>query len=383
MTTKYVQALAAGFILRLVVILAGDFFDQVFYPIQFTDIDYRVYSEAAEHVLLGNSPYERQTYRYPPVLSAILTGNFVLHRIFGKVLFALFDVLIAYELERIVRISCQREDLSSMWMRLWCANPIAIYISCRGSVDSVSSWLVLYTLRNMLLGHFNCAAVALGFVIYFRMYPIIYAPLLALHIVSKTRDRESLVKAVRFGILLTLTTLACGLISYYMCGKAYLDHALLYHFSRRDHRHNFSPMFYQTYLEAIDPQPDSWMQLVTSKAPIICQCVLLAAVTSKVGTLSLAKSMLIMTLIFVAFNSVITGQYFLWYLILFPVAFPNLMNEFQTWWKPFVVLAVALGWWLFNGYRLEFLGENRFLDTWLASIIFLCAHAYLIVSSVR
>lgn len=383
MTTKYVQTLAAGFILRLAVILAGDFIDQAFYPVQFTDIDYRVYSEAAEYILQGSSPYERQTYRYPPVLSAILAGNFVFHRIFGKVLFALFDILIAYELERVVRISCQREDLSLMWMRIWCANPIAIYISCRGSVDSVSSWLVLYTLRNMLLDHFDCAAVALGFVVYFRMYPIIYAPLLAIHILSKTWDRESLVKAVRFGALLTLTALMCGLVSFYVCGKPYLDHALLYHFSRRDHRHNFSPTFYLTYLESIDPQPDSWTQLLTRKAPAICQCVLLAAVTCKVGTLSLAKSMLILTLIFVAFNSVITGQYFLWYLILFPVAFPNIIYELHIWWKPFVVLAVAIGWWLFNGYRLEFLGQNGFLDTWLASIIFLCAHAYLIASSIR
>ena len=33
-------------------------------------------------------------------------------------------------------------------------------------------------------------------------------------------------------------------LSYFFCGMPFIEHALLYHVSRADHRHNFSPMFY-------------------------------------------------------------------------------------------------------------------------------------------
>ena len=45
-------------------------------------------------------------------------------------------------------------------------------------------------------------------------------------------------------ISLFLSTWLC----YEAYGWDYLNHAILYHFSRSDHRHNFSPMFYSIYL---------------------------------------------------------------------------------------------------------------------------------------
>ena len=51
-----------------------------------TDIDYRIYTEASEEVLQGESPFDRFTYRYTPLL-AWLCIPAVWWEPFGKFLF--------------------------------------------------------------------------------------------------------------------------------------------------------------------------------------------------------------------------------------------------------------------------------------------------------
>ena len=46
--------------------------DFVFFQVNFTDIDYKVFSEGATYVSQGKSPYLSPTYRYSPFLAWIL-----------------------------------------------------------------------------------------------------------------------------------------------------------------------------------------------------------------------------------------------------------------------------------------------------------------------
>jgi phosphatidylinositol glycan class M len=147
-------------------------------------------------------------------------------------------------------------------------------------------------------------------------------------------------------------------------------------------------MFYPTYLQQwtahmqLCESTEIWQEIV-NKIPFFCQCFLILVTSLKVYKISLPKCMLLLTMIFVAFNSVITGQYFLWYGILLPVALPRLSQIVGSIIWPFVVLFAAMGWWLYNAHKLEFLGENTFQETWVASLIFLIAHGVVIIACIK
>jgi phosphatidylinositol glycan class M len=81
-------------IIRLVLIAYGEIQDKIS-EVQYTDIDYRVVTDGAMHIYNGRSPFDRHTYRYTPLLAIFLLPNIYLHRCFGKLLFAAFDLVIA------------------------------------------------------------------------------------------------------------------------------------------------------------------------------------------------------------------------------------------------------------------------------------------------
>jgi len=74
-------------VLRAGLIVFGEWQD-AHMEVPYTDIDYTVFSDAARLMVEGKSPFERDTYRYSPLLALALVPNVVLHRCWGKVLFA-------------------------------------------------------------------------------------------------------------------------------------------------------------------------------------------------------------------------------------------------------------------------------------------------------
>lgn len=87
--------LCLGVATRILLLLIAAWQD-AYLDVKFTDIDYNVYTDAANHVLQGGSPYDRPTYRYTPIIAWLLLPNHLLFHAWGKVLFCTADIVVAY-----------------------------------------------------------------------------------------------------------------------------------------------------------------------------------------------------------------------------------------------------------------------------------------------
>jgi GPI mannosyltransferase 1 subunit M len=149
--------------------------------LKYTDIDYLVFTDAARLVSQGQSPYDRATYRYTPLLAWMLiptaapTSSLLFS--FGKIIFALADLLAGWFIWVILRenhgMSVQRAGaFSTIW--LW--NPMVATISTRGSSEGLLGVLTAGLLWAVGKRNFTTAGLILGLGVHFKIYPFIYAP---------------------------------------------------------------------------------------------------------------------------------------------------------------------------------------------------------------
>ena len=195
----------AAAVLRIVLLVYG-LWQDANSPVKYTDIDYLVFTDASRFVHAGSvgvgvgtdargSPYDRETYRYTPLLAwlllptAIATGNATLNQLLfasGKILFAAADLVAGWLLERVLRQQFTRSGRgdavqiavrSRMYSSVWLLNPMVAAISTRGSAEGLLGALVaalLYAVqvaRSPLL-----AGLLLGAGVHLKIYPFIYAP---------------------------------------------------------------------------------------------------------------------------------------------------------------------------------------------------------------
>lgn len=357
--------------------------------VKYTDIDYHVFTDAARHVVEGDSPYLRPTYRYTPLLSLLLTPNISLHMCFGKVLFVLFDVLAGYLLYKIICVrSCSyHRAVSFSWM--WLFNPVACTVSSRGNAEAIMATLVLATIYFVVIKNIPMSAVFFALSVHFKIFPIIYGlPLFLLagsdlYInSSKSCVHEDKPKPgfrgflcqttafilhperLKFSVISAVTFLGLSGVMYKRYGFEFLEHTYLYPVTRQDVKHNFSVYFYMLYLV----EGSTWSSAL-GLVSFIPQLLL----TVTFGVLyyrDISFCCFVQTFAFVTFNKVCTSQYFLWYLCLLPLILDSVNMTFRR------AMVLAAGWfisqglWLTSAYYLEFEGMNTFVFVWAASVVF-------------
>ncbi|KAJ3511890.1 hypothetical protein NLJ89_g3844 [Agrocybe chaxingu] len=206
-------------VIRVVLVLYSEWHDARS-VVKYTDVDYRVFTDAAafillpgpgttnraqgpvksllRHMLSVGNPYTRETYRYTPLLALLLTPNGWLHPSFGKYLFALCDILNGILIYQLLKteilpehgseksidatkqpsseegLSCSTEHFATLCAAAHLLNPLVFSISTRGSSESVLSSFVLATLYASLKGRWDLAAIFLGLSTHWKIYPIIY-----------------------------------------------------------------------------------------------------------------------------------------------------------------------------------------------------------------
>eukprot|EP00026_Physarum_polycephalum_P011312 Phypoly_transcript_11526.p1 GENE.Phypoly_transcript_11526~~Phypoly_transcript_11526.p1 ORF type:complete len:396 (-),score=35.30 Phypoly_transcript_11526:1-1188(-) len=352
--------------------------------VKYTDIDYKVFTDASLHVVEGESPYLRSTYRYTPLLAFLLIPNITFHSAFGKIIFVICDLVIGLVLFKIIKISnpgiSNRNCL--LYVCTWLFHPFSINVSTRGNAESLVAVLVLLSLYFLFTKNITLGAFFYGLSVHFKIYPIIYSIALYLFIdnpppTTKSKSPKNppfftknrlLFFAVSASTFLSLT----GLM-YYLYGYKFLFETYLYHVGRTDPRHNFSVYFYQLYLQT------SQLQSLLAFLP---QLVLLASLTIKYYK-QIELCLFLETLVFVAFNKVCTVQYFIWYFSLLPLLLPACTFTWRRGLALFALWFATQGAWLALAFRLEFLGENTFLEIWVAGIGFFLANMLVVQQFLR
>jgi len=245
-------------------------------------------------------------------------------------------------------------------------------MSTRGSNDNIIAMLVYITLYYLLKKDYTRAAFWYGLSVHFKIYPIIYSFVFYLFIDSDKKaileGKSSIFKnffsanRIKFTVISAMTFIGFTALFYAIYGYEFLYESLLYHFIRKDNRHNYSVYFYTIY--QMYDRPSSTMFAILAFVP---QWSVMVA-TGFLFYYDLFFAMLIQTWVFVVFNKVVTEQYFLWYMSIIPFVCINngIIQNGCFGWKGITGIALylvhlaCLPIWSYHSFLIEHLGQNVF-----------------------
>jgi len=351
----------------------------------FTDLDYKVYLDAS----LYDSPYERHTYRYSPILAWIMSPSYAFHQNFGKWLLATFDLIACFFF---FKIFADRKDEVNRYgsvviSGLIFTNPFLIYLSIRGSCEGITMTLAAAFLYFYFGGeaHGNMSAlerrgkgiihlqpcrirryisyVLFGLWVHFRVFPVILLPLLIMYefySVKKNRWSHTFKYVLEFGLVSGGVFIALAVYYYWLYGYEFLHETYFYHLTRRDNRHSRSVYFYDLYLnyegDALNSSP---FRNLMRALPFTIFLVFFSFYLIRHRSLFYCQGFIICY--FVLFNKVITDQYYMWlfsflYLILAETKQYKegkfLINIWMAY-KPMFICLFPVAFWAFFKYHLE------------------------------
>lgn len=159
---------------RLGILVYGEWQDRNM-KVKFTDVDYRVFTDAAGHVLEGRSPYGRATYRYTPLLAFLMTLNVLVHDCIGKIIFSALDLAVGTLIHSIVLCRGHRQHVAVLCACSWLFNPLTMTISTRGNAESLLAVVVLICIWLLYQKRIILAGTCLGLAIHCKFFPIIYS----------------------------------------------------------------------------------------------------------------------------------------------------------------------------------------------------------------
>lgn len=277
-------------------------------------------------------------------------------------MFILLDILSGYILYLILSKSNISSNNISRCLLYWLLNPITMTISVRGSSDIITVVLIYSSIYYLISEKYFISSLFLSFSIHIRLYPIIYIPIYLItiyHQQSNKTYKEILKNLLVFCLTVGVVFISLIVLFYSIYGYNFLYQTYLYHYIRKDNRHNFSFLFYPIYL--LYSTKYSSVISVLSFLPTI---ILILGYSFKYNN-NIFISMFLQTITFVIYNKVITAQYYVWYLSLLPLITPYLNISFKKGVSLcFLWLLSELNW-LYWGYGLELHGKNTFKEVYI------------------
>jgi len=377
--------LIIGTILRIGFLLYGLWQDKNML-VKYTDIDYSVFTDASRFVNQNQSPYERATYRYTPLLSWLLVPNITIIPEFGKIIFIICDLIVGYYIYEFLKMFKVTSKIMLISLTsIWLLNPFVITISTRGSAESILDMLVMASLYCFVTKRLTLGSILYGFSVHFKIYPILYSLPILYMLDSNYLGRKAKLfnsARIKFFLISAGTFLLLTGIMYLIYGMEFLNETYFYHLIRKDHRHNFSIYFYQMYLSmSVSESLFSKILGILTFIPQMLLIVLIGLYYYK----DIIFCCFLQTYVFIAYQKVCTSQYFMWYLCFLPLILPQskLMN------KPIKAVLLIIAWvatqaiYLSSAFKLEHLGQNNYINIWLTEILFFVANIWIIYSFMK